>query len=102
MTPDPTEPTQPPPPVGPLAVVGYTVARVLVFLLVGVVLSLLGLHGLLLVAVALVVSGLLSYVVLRPQRDAMARFVTDRVERRRAGRAGAGDDYDDPPPPAQH
>lgn len=101
MTPDPSEPTGPATPVGPLAVVGYTVARVLLFLLVGVVLSLLGLHGLLLVAVALVISGLLSYVVLRPQRDAMARFVADRVERRRSGRAARDDEYDDPPP-AEH
>ncbi|MDQ6650821.1 MAG: DUF4229 domain-containing protein [Actinomycetota bacterium] len=99
MTPEPTEP---PPAVGALAVVGYSVARVLVFLLVGVVLSLVGLHGLLLVAVALVVSGVLSYVVLRPQRDAMSRFVADRVQRRRDGRAARDeeDGYDDGPPPS--
>lgn len=97
MTSDPTGPGRQPA-AGVLAVVGYSVARVLLFLLVVAALSLLGVHGLPLVAVAILVSGALSYVVLRPQRAAMARFVEDRVERRRAGRDARRADEDDQQP----
>jgi hypothetical protein len=46
----------------------YTSSRLLVFIVVATVLALLGMRGVLLLAVAVLVSGLLSYVLLSRQR----------------------------------
>ena len=63
----------------------YTSSRLVLFVLTAVVLGLLGMHGVLLLLVALVVSGLLSYVLLTKQRDAMSVAVVTRA----AGRVSA-------------
>lgn len=51
----------------------YTAVRLVIFLACLGILFLVGLRGLLLLVVALLVSGLLSYPLARRQRDAMVR-----------------------------
>lgn len=65
----------------------YTSSRLVLFVLTAVVLGLLGMHGVLLLLVALVVSGLLSFVLLTKQRDAMSVAVVNRASARRTGDA---------------
>jgi hypothetical protein len=62
-----------------------------------------GLRSFLLIVVALLVSGVLSWFWLRPQREAMGRAVEQSVERSRhriAARAAAEDATLDAPDPA--
>ena len=66
----------------------YTGARVVLFLVVLLVLSLTGIGGLLLWALAFVISALLSYVLLARQRDAMSGVLSSRLNSKR--RRGAG------------
>jgi hypothetical protein len=54
------------------ATIAYTTARILLFVAATVLLYLIGARGLLLLALALLVSGIVSYVVLSRQRDAMS------------------------------
>jgi membrane protein implicated in regulation of membrane protease activity len=61
----------------------YTAARVVLFLVVLLVLSLTGIGGLLLWALAFVISALLSYVLLSSQRDAMSGVLNSRLSSRR-------------------
>jgi Protein of unknown function (DUF4229) len=60
----------------------YTSARLVLFILVATVLALLGMQGILLLMVALVVSGLLSYVLLSRLRDAVSAAVVARTSGR--------------------
>jgi hypothetical protein len=64
----------------------YTTARILLFVVATVVLYLVGARGILLLALALVVSGIASYVLLSKQRDRMSGALTNRLGngRRRA------------------
>lgn len=71
---------------GVRAVAVYTVARAALFAAVLVLLALLGFRGIVLLLLALVTSGVLSYVLLAPQRIAVARTVETRLERPRRGR----------------
>jgi hypothetical protein len=59
----------------------YTLLRVLLFLAVAVVLALFGVHGITLLAVALVISAILSLVFLSKLRDRMSASLTRRVDR---------------------
>lgn len=61
----------------------YTAARVVLFLVVLLVLSLTGIGGLLLWVLAFVISALLSYVLLSRQRDAMSGVLTTRLSKKR-------------------
>jgi hypothetical protein len=78
----------------------YTTSRILLFVATTGVLWLLGMrgNGLLLLAVALLISGLLSFVLLSRQRDAMSAAVVETGERwnrwmsRRAASEDAADD----------
>jgi len=81
---------------GPVLV--YTSSRLLVFVVVAGVLALLGMRGILLLAAALVLSGLASYVLLSGQRDAMASSLAARTTRmrQRMDEAAAAEDHDDP------
>jgi ABC-type transport system involved in cytochrome bd biosynthesis fused ATPase/permease subunit len=63
---------------GPGPVLRYTSARLAVFVVVAAVLALLGMRGILLLLVAVLVSGLLSFVLLSRQRDAMSASVVQR------------------------
>jgi hypothetical protein len=79
----------------------YTVSRVLLFVVVLLLLDLAGARGLLLIALALLISGLLSYVLLSRQRDSMAGSLTGRLTRRTGGfrdrlnQGAAAEDTDD-------
>jgi Protein of unknown function (DUF4229) len=57
----------------------YTSARILLFLAALGLLYLIGARGLLLVALALLISGVVSFVVLSRQRDAMSGALTSRL-----------------------
>jgi len=59
----------------------YTSARILLFAIALVLLRLLGVGGLLLFALALVISALASYVLLSRQREVMARALNRRLGR---------------------
>lgn len=60
----------------------YTLSRLLLFVVVLLLLDLAGARGILLVALALLISGLLSYVLLSRQRDAMAGSLRGRLSGR--------------------
>jgi hypothetical protein len=61
----------------------YTSARIVLFLFVLLILSLVGVGGLLLWALAFIISALLSYVLLSRQRDAISAALSGRVGGRR-------------------
>ncbi len=69
--------------------IAYTTARILLFVAVTGLLYLVGARGLLLLGAALLVSGIVSYVVLSRQRDAMSAALTSRIQGFR-GRLDAG------------
>jgi Mn2+/Fe2+ NRAMP family transporter len=62
----------------------YTSARILLFVVAVILLYLAGARGLLLLALALVVSGIASFVVLSRQRDVMSGALAARLRNRRA------------------
>ncbi|GLZ06423.1 hypothetical protein Acsp03_38890 [Actinomadura sp. NBRC 104412] len=72
----------------------YTAARFAIFLATAAVLALLGARGLLLLALAVLVSGIVSYVLLSGQRDAMSSALVRGVkeQRRRLERARTKED----------
>jgi Flp pilus assembly protein TadB len=59
----------------------YSLLRVLLFFAVAVVLALFGVHGITLLAVALVISAILSLLLLSRLRDRMSASLTRRVDR---------------------
>jgi Mn2+/Fe2+ NRAMP family transporter len=59
--------------------IAYTSARILLFLAALGLLYLVGARGLLLVALALVISGIISFVVLSRQRDMMSGAIASRL-----------------------
>jgi hypothetical protein len=65
----------------------YTSARILLFVAATILLYLAGARDLLLLALALIVSGIASYVLLSRQRDAMSGALASRFRGVR-GRAG--------------
>ena len=69
--------------------IAYTTARILLFVAVTALLYLVGARGLLLLGAAVLISGIVSYVVLSRQRDAMSSAITSRVQSFR-GRLDAG------------
>ena len=61
------------------ATLAYTSARILMLVVSVILLYLIGLRGLLLLAVACVVSGLASFVLLSRQRDVMSGALMNRI-----------------------
>jgi hypothetical protein len=61
------------------ATLAYTAARILLFVVVLGLLYLVGARGLLLVGLGLVISGIISFIVLSPQRDAMSGAISSRI-----------------------
>jgi Mn2+/Fe2+ NRAMP family transporter len=57
----------------------YTSARILLFIVATIVLYLVGARGLLLLGLALLLSGVISFVLLSRQRDAMSAAFTGRI-----------------------
>ncbi len=78
------------------ATLAYSFARILLFAATLVLLYLVGARGLLLVGLALVISGIISFVVLSPQRDAMSGAITSRITqfRRRLDEGTRAEDED--------
>ncbi|GAA1975567.1 hypothetical protein GCM10009718_09570 [Isoptericola halotolerans] len=66
----------------------YTVLRLLLFAVALGVGYLVGLRSWLLLLVAIVVAFGVAYLVLTKQKDAAARWLAERAERRRAGQEG--------------
>ncbi|TDD69435.1 DUF4229 domain-containing protein [Jiangella aurantiaca] len=77
-----------------MAVLRYTLLRALVFAVVAALLWLVGLRGLVLVALGLVLSGVLSFFVLRGSRDQVS-IAWDRRLRTIRERTAAEDAWDD-------
>jgi hypothetical protein len=70
------------------ATLAYTSARILLLVVALILLYLVGARGLLLLALAFVVSGILSYVLLSRQRDRISSALTARVRSGRQRAAG--------------
>lgn len=70
------------PPQTPLAVLWYTLARIALLAVVAGMLYLAGARGALLLLLALIISGLLSYIVLGRLRDMISVGISNRVERK--------------------
>ncbi|GAA2115054.1 DUF4229 domain-containing protein [Actinomadura alba] len=65
------------------SVLAYSAARAVLFLVTAGVLYLLGARGLLLLALAVLVSGLVSFVLLARRRDAMSAVVSENIRDKR-------------------
>ncbi|MUL41882.1 DUF4229 domain-containing protein [Streptomonospora sp. PA3] len=65
------------------SVLAYTAARLLLFAVTFALLYLLGARGLLAAAMAVLISGLVSYVLLARQRDMMSRSIAHGIDRLR-------------------
>lgn len=61
------------------ATFAYTTARILLFVISLILLYLAGATGLLLIGLALVISGIVSFVLLSRQRDAMSAALAARI-----------------------
>jgi hypothetical protein len=61
------------------ATLAYTAARVLLFAAILGLLYLVGARGLLLIGLALAISGIISFIVLSRQRDAMSGAISSRI-----------------------
>ena len=77
------------------ATIAYTTARILLFVAVLGALYLVGVRGLLLVALALLASGAISYVVLSRQRDAMSGALVSGLRGVRARASDFGSRIDE-------
>jgi hypothetical protein len=79
------------------ATVAYTLARMVLFLVAAVLFYLAGARGLLLLGLALVVSGVASYIVLSRQRDAMSGALVRRLRsvRSRIDEGAQSEDQDE-------
>jgi uncharacterized protein (DUF58 family) len=62
------------------ATIAYTSARILLLVISVILLYLAGARGLLLLALAFVVSGIVSFVLLSKQRDVMSRALMTRLK----------------------
>ncbi|MDX6741747.1 DUF4229 domain-containing protein [Actinocorallia sp. A-T 12471] len=71
-------------------VIAYTASRFLLFAATAAILLLIGVTGLLNLALSVLISGIVSYVVLSKQRDAVSTAVVERTQRQGHGH-GEGD-----------
>ncbi len=78
------------------ATASYTIMRLLLFFVVLFLVYFTGIRGLALPGIALLISGILSFIVLSRQRDAMSGALTSRMrgfrERLDAGTSAEDDD----------
>ena len=72
------------------ATLAYTSARIALLVVSAVLLYLVGARGLLLLALAFVVSGIASFVLLSRQRDVMSGALMARLKNRRPRSQGLG------------
>jgi len=76
----------------------YSISRIALFVAVFGILTLIGARGIVAVAIALVISGLASYVLLSRQRDAVSTAISARsakIKERMEQAASAEDAADD-------
>jgi hypothetical protein len=66
------------------ATLTYTLLRLLIFLAVAIILALFGVHGITLLAVALIISSIISLPVLSKLRDRMSGSLSGRADRFRS------------------
>ncbi|MCD0452209.1 DUF4229 domain-containing protein [Actinocorallia sp. API 0066] len=71
------------------SVLAYSVSRFLLFAATAAILFLIGVTGLLNLALSVLISGIVSYVVLSKQRDAVSTVVAERAQR---GRGDGGEE----------
>jgi hypothetical protein len=67
------------------ATLSYTLLRILIFFAVALILALFGVHGLTLIAVALIISAIISLLLLSRLRDRMSASLANRLGRFHAG-----------------
>ena len=79
-------------------VLRYTMLRLTLFVVVLVLLSLTGARGLLLLALAVLISGLASFILLSGQRDELSGALAGRIERirKRIDEGARAEDFDEP------
>jgi|SRR5579875_2956489 len=70
------------------ATLAYTSARILLFIVAAVVLYLIGARGLVLLALALLASGIASFLVLSRARDRMSASLSNRLTARQEKQTG--------------
>lgn len=70
------------------SVILYTLARLVLVAATAAILYLIGLSGLLNLALAFLISGIVSYVMLSRQRDQISVALTSKMRSRRQGTAG--------------
>ncbi|HEY7325002.1 MAG TPA: DUF4229 domain-containing protein [Streptosporangiaceae bacterium] len=63
------------------ATLSYTLLRVLIFLAVALILALFGVHGFTLIAVALIISAIVSLPLLSRLRDGMSASLANRARK---------------------
>ena len=63
------------------ATLSYTVLRILIFFAAALVLALFGVHGITLLAVALIISSIISLPLLSKLRDRMSTALTTKMDR---------------------
>jgi hypothetical protein len=63
------------------ATLTYTLLRLLLFFAVAIILALLGMHGITLLAVALIISSIISLLMLSRLRDRMSITLSGRISR---------------------
>ena len=63
------------------ATLSYTLLRILIFFAVALILALFGVHGLTLIAVALIISAIISLPLLSRVRDRMSTSLAGRIGR---------------------
>ncbi len=61
------------------ATLSYTLLRILIFFAVALILALFGVHGITLIAVALVISAIISLPLLSRLRDRMSASLANRI-----------------------
>ncbi|MDL4777664.1 MULTISPECIES: DUF4229 domain-containing protein [Thermomonosporaceae] len=66
------------------SVILYSAARIVIFLVTAGVLALFGARGVLLLLLALLISGVVSFVLLSRQRDAMSSVVASGVRSKKS------------------
>lgn len=79
----------------------YSLLRLLLLTAVGLLGYLMGLRGFLLLVVAFILSGIVSYFVLRGPREAMSASIAARVDASKQRRDDSPPSPSDGPPPSE-
>jgi hypothetical protein len=77
------------------ATLSYTVLRIAIFVVAGILLYVAGARGILLIGLAAVVSAVVSLILLARQREAMAGSISNRMSKARGRLAEVGHRLDE-------